>query len=689
MDVAAAPRTGVRALPRPATAPLAVGALVLLAGALHTLLAWRRPTPGYFPDEYMYAELGRSLAAGGAPLVRGEDGGLLTLLYPLFTAPAWLWDDVELAYRTIQGLNAFAMALAAVPAFLLARRLGVGDRLALAVAALTVALPELLYSSAVLAEPLAYPLALAAALAVVAALERPTLRNQLAVVGLGGLAAATRLQLAAIPLCYLAAAVVVGLRERRLRGLLREQRLAVGAISVALAAGLGLALTGPLGLYGDLGAYSLPLGTVLGGAGVNALVLAYAAGWAIVPAALLGLALALARPRSTGELAFGAYAAAFVPLLLLEAAAFGDAGRVQERYAIYALPLLCCLFALYAARGWPWLRAHALLAAGIATAAAVVPLAGYAAADGAGQSVVLASLTRLQDALGDVGLASLVYALTATALSALVLLSLRAGRGVATEVAVVATLAVAAVSTAAGFAHYQERREAVRAAYLPADPSWVDAAADGPVTLLVAPRSTRGDLHSTLFWNRSVGSLALLRGADRPDAFAAPAAEVDRAGRLDLPAGELVLADGHGSWLSFRDADRVAAAQTKTLWRPRGAPQLAALMTGRYYSGLVAAEGALRAWPAVPGGRLAAAIELELAAPPGAGPLPFAVELPDGTTLRRELAPGEPTLLRIPVCSIGPWKATYAAGGLAIVHGTRVGAVSAEPRLVDDPAACR
>lgn len=82
-----APLTHARALPRVATAPIAVAALVALSSVIHTALAWRRATPGYFPDEYMYAELGRSLLESGTPLVRGA-GGFLPLLYPLLTAPA-------------------------------------------------------------------------------------------------------------------------------------------------------------------------------------------------------------------------------------------------------------------------------------------------------------------------------------------------------------------------------------------------------------------------------------------------------------------------------------------------------------------------------------------------------------------------------------------------------------------------
>lgn len=684
MDVAAP--SYARVLPRIATAPLAVAAVVALSSVVHAVLAWRRPTPGYFPDEYMYAELGRSLLETGAPLVRG-DGGFLPILYPLVTAPAWLWDSVDLAYRSIQTFNAVAMSLAAVPVFLLARRLQVGDRLAVAAAALAVVLPDLLYSSTVLAEPLAYTLALAAAASVVAALERPLVRFQVAAVAFAGLASLTRLQLAVIPLCYLAAVLAGGVRERRVRAAVREQWLVCGATLGMLAAGLGAGLTGRIGLYGDLAAYRVDAGAAVRAIGPNALVLVYAAGWVIVPGALLGLALALARPRSRAEHAFGAFALAQIVLLLLQTAIVGDVGDVQERYAIYALPLLICLFALYASRGWPNLRAHALLAAALVTAAAAVPLAGYAAGGGSGQSHVLVALRQLEHQIGDVGLASLVFAAGTAMLSAVALTLARLSPRHASLVSLGLAGAVAAAITAGAFAHYQTARATLRAVYLPTDPGWVDAAADGPVTLVLAPRSARADVHTTLFWNRSVERLALLGGAAQPDAFAASHAAADATGRLDVPPG-LVLADGHGSTMLLRDAERVAAGPTKTLWRTAAAPQLELLLVGRYYSGLLADEGGIRAWPETAGGRLAARLELELSVPGGENPIDFQVKLPDGKTFERTIEPGIPQLVAIPVCAAGPWKAAFTTGGLALVHGTLVGLRAGEPRLVDDPAAC-
>jgi hypothetical protein len=685
-----APLTSSSALPRVAarltTPPFVLSGIVALSSLLQLMLAWRRPTPGYFPDEYMYAELGRSLLDSGSPLVRGESAHFLPLLYPLLTAPAWLWDDVEQAYRTIQAVNAVTMSLAAIPAFLLARRLRVGDRLALAAAALAVLLPELLYTSSVMAETLAYPLALATAAAAVAALERPTLRLQLAVLGFSGLATLTRLQLAVLPLCYLAAVFVVGRHDHRLRATVREHAVAVGAIGLALVAGLGAALAGTVGIYGDVTAYSVEPLVAVKGFGANALVLAYAAGWVIVPGAVIGLALALARPRSRAELAFGVFAVAELALLLAEASVVGDAGRVQERYAMYALPLVVVAFVLYASRGWPYLRANALLTGVAATAAAVVPLAGYAAGGASGQSVVLAALREAEAHLGGVGTASLAFALGAAALSALVLGVAWARRRLATPVAVALTAVAVLATTGAAFAQQRDTRALLRATYLPSNPSWVDATADGPVTLLVGPRSTRADLLGTLFWNRSVRQLALLDGADRPDAFAVLEPSVGGAGHLDVPAG-LLLTDMHGSTIVLRDAERIASGPTKTLWRPSGRPQLQLLASGRYFSGLMASDGGFRVWPREPGGELAGWLELELAAA-GTTPVPFEVELPGGRSLELTIPPRTPKLVRIPVCGRGVWSAGYASGSVGVVHGTRVGLRSSEPRLVNNPSAC-
>src|SRR5207244_3356674 len=81
-----------------------------------------------------------------------------------------------------------------VPAYFIARRL-VGRRSAVIVAALSVALPSVIYSTKVMTESLAYPLFLCAVLAMFRVVERPTLSRQLTVCVVIGLAALTRVQM--------------------------------------------------------------------------------------------------------------------------------------------------------------------------------------------------------------------------------------------------------------------------------------------------------------------------------------------------------------------------------------------------------------------------------------------------------------------------------------------------------------
>jgi hypothetical protein len=97
MVVAASTSVAARARIEVGTASL-LGGLVALSFAVRLVTGWLRATPNYFSDEYLYAELGRSLLESGRPLVRGVDVTFPALLQPLLTAPAWLADDVWVSY---------------------------------------------------------------------------------------------------------------------------------------------------------------------------------------------------------------------------------------------------------------------------------------------------------------------------------------------------------------------------------------------------------------------------------------------------------------------------------------------------------------------------------------------------------------------------------------------------------------
>ena len=125
-------------------------------------------------DELIYAELAKSLASDGEMLVRGVPTSGYSVLYPLAISPAFaLFDNLVDAYSAAKTINALLMSLAAVPAYLLARRVA-SERLSLLAAVLSVALPSLAYTGTITTESLFYPAALVVALLLVRYLERPT-----------------------------------------------------------------------------------------------------------------------------------------------------------------------------------------------------------------------------------------------------------------------------------------------------------------------------------------------------------------------------------------------------------------------------------------------------------------------------------------------------------------------------------
>ena len=175
----------VRATARRALWP--VTAVVAVSATVQALLALTMQSPWIVPDELIYSEFAKSMAAGHLPAVRGVTSLSYGVVYPLLIAPAWLLTRVTSAYQAAHLINAVLVSLAAVPAYLLARRF-VCHRRALAVSALVVVAPSTVYASTILVENALYPAFLLALLAIVRALERPTVPRQLAALAAIGLA---------------------------------------------------------------------------------------------------------------------------------------------------------------------------------------------------------------------------------------------------------------------------------------------------------------------------------------------------------------------------------------------------------------------------------------------------------------------------------------------------------------------
>jgi hypothetical protein len=670
--------------------------LIAIVGAsfiARMVVGWLRAVPALFPDEYTYAALGRSIAESGRPLVRGGSAHFPALLQPLVTAPAWLVGDVGLAYRLVQTIGALAMSLAAVPVFLLARRLGLSDRVALALAALAVLVPDLVYASFISSEALAYPLVLTAVYAATRALARPTRRAQLAFVLVAGLATLARIQFAALPVVFALAAVVLGARERRLKKALREQALALGLFLLAALAVFGSGPSRAFGVYrGVLDFHAGPM-SVGHWAALDAMTLAYAAGWIIVPGALLGLWLALARPRSREELAFGATAVLLAAALLLEAgvlqASLPLVNGIQERYVFYAVPLIGIWFALYASRGWPLRVPHLALAAVLVVVSVRLPLSGYAVAATVDGSPILYAVYWLTGKLGQPGNGAGVFAAAAGVMSVVAILASRRPR-LGTPVVLGLALLATGGASAGAVAFDVVNTGLAKRAFLPNDPSWVDRAGIGRVSLLQAYGGARNPSLQELFWNRSIDRVLLLPGAARIDRFGESRVRIAGDGSL-LAGGRVegsLLVDTYGSTVQLRGARMLEAGPTAALWVPAGQPRLALYALGRYHDGWLADAGGIYLWPAVTGGTLSGWLSMRLTAPPDAGPVTIRFRLPRGESTAVHVRPGAPERLSIAVCGDGDWYATFRSNVRGFVGLRAVSVRATAPVFTPSASAC-
>jgi Dolichyl-phosphate-mannose-protein mannosyltransferase len=159
-----------------------VAALVCVSAGTRFAIAQRYPGPWIFHDEVAYSDLGRSLGRTGSLAIRDVPGANgFGVVYPVLIAPAYaLFGHVPRAYEAARAINALVMSLAAVPVYLLARRL-VRPPLALLAAVLALALPAMAYTTAMMTENAFYPAFTLVVLAMYLALERPTILRQLLV----------------------------------------------------------------------------------------------------------------------------------------------------------------------------------------------------------------------------------------------------------------------------------------------------------------------------------------------------------------------------------------------------------------------------------------------------------------------------------------------------------------------------
>jgi hypothetical protein len=665
---ASLPRIRVRALsPR-----VALAGILALGTAAHALLGRLVPIPSVFPDEYLYSQLGRSLAHGDSLTVRGVPAHFFPVLEPLLTAPMWLAGSVETTFRLVQLENAFAWSLTALPVYWIARRLGAGTSLSLGVAAFAVSGPPALFAAMFLSEPFAYPLALGAIAAALAAFDRPSLRAQLVLLAFVGLATFDRLQLAALAPCIAVALVVVGLRERRLVAAIREQGLLVGLTAFAAVAGIGVAVVKGFGYY-QLAPHTAGALPALRFAGVSLYVVVFAAGIAIVPSAVVGLALALAKPRTRAELAFGALTASFLALTVVQCVLWGDVYRVQERYLGYLAPLLALAFVLRLTRRERRLAPELGVAALIAAVAAAVPLNGYATDSSHYLAPTLYAFARLQNEL-DPSTSALLFAAAATVLAFAGALARRAALPLALVASL--TLLVAGASWSGLLA------KDGRAKYLPVDKSWVDHAAPEGSTMLVVGKAFPGQSLATLVWNPGIARVVRMPGGRKIDWLDDPEVAVAASGAVRGVDGPVLVTCSSQTCVALRDAKAVATFAGTALWRPRAGAQLGAIVENRLHDGRVLEKGSMQVWGGTQ--RLSGWIVLRAGAPRELGAATVRV---DGKVFA--IPAGGERVVRVRACGAGPWRGSFVAAPVRVVAEQWQSPLLGMPRYVADPTACR
>lgn len=656
-----------RSLSRGLTARVGLTLVVATSFAVRVVASAAHPAPAYFPDEYLYTAIARSLGAGHAPSVRGAPAHFPALLEPILAAPLQALASPELAFRLTQMENALAMSLAAVPVYLLARRLSLGVRYALACAAFAIAIPDLVYASYTLADPIAYPFALGAIAAGVAALDRPTRGRQLLFLALALCATFARVQYVILPVAFVAASFAVDRRTA-----LRTQRLPLLLLAAPVLGALALGPSRALGYYSHV-AHLHVSGALVHWAATDLYLLAIATGVVLVPGALA----ALARPHGRRELGFAALATTFAAGLLFEAALYASnaetgTARFQERYLFSLLPLLPVAFGLYLKHGRPLRVPVALCSAALLLLSARIPLSGYAAGIGDSDSPFLFALARLERIVGTANASLVVAVLAAAGALGAVAVSRRGGG----RFAVGAAIAFAACASLGAIVNDAANARHVRAEYLPANASWVDASGLRDVTLVQTVGSPPNRATEQLYWNRSVTHEVRLGNALPTDVYPAPRVHAAPDGTLSGVRGN-VLFQAFAATAEFQNATLLARAGSFTLWSSESAPKLGLLEQGRYYDSWLARTGRLTVWPDATG-RSQGTLRFTLSLPPGAKPV----------TVRfgrasYDVEPGRQTTVVYTIDAHGPWSLAFAANGGTYLPDLRAVSVLSTPPLLD------
>jgi len=569
-------------------------AIVVGSFAVRAWLARGMLGPFIMVDELIYSELGRSLADSRELLVRDVPSRGYGFVYPALLAPVYAaFESLTDAYAAVKTLNALVMSLAAIPAYLLARRV-VGQGLALLAAVLAVSLPSLVYTGSVMTENAFYPVFLVCALLLALVLEQSTTARQVALLIAVGVAAATRVQAVVLVPALLTAPLLLALfRREGLRVTLRPYRVLYGVVIGAGATLLvaqvarGRSLPELLGAYSVVGESDYELGEVLRYALYHVAELDLYLGVVPVAATIVLVARSRSLDRPLQALLATALAVTFWLVLVVSAFASVFAQRIQERNLFVVVPLFLILLLAWVDRGAPRPRVVALVAAAASAALVLlIPFERFIDTSALSDTLMLLPWWSVQDHVGLEWVAELAFVLAVALAALFVLLPTR--YALALPLIVLAYYAAVfhpiwagehGVKQASAGAVFQGIRGAPR--------DWIDAALPDAAraAVLWTGRADRFTVNQNEFFNRTVGDIFYLR-QPTPGGVGETLVRIDpRDGLVRLPDGggfatEYLLTDGSVT----PDGEVVARDDLlgTTLWRVGGAVVSTTSIRGLY-----------------------------------------------------------------------------------------------------------
>jgi hypothetical protein len=566
--------------------------IVVLSVLGRLWLVHEMPGPYIFVDELIYSELAKSLADTGSFAIRGVPVHGYSILYPALIAPAYrLFDSLPDAYAAAKATNAVVMSLAAVPAWLLARRV-VGRWLALLAAALALVVPSMAYTATIVTENLFYPVALLFAWVLVLVLERPTLVR----VGLLAFVLVAAIATRSQALGFVAAAVLAPFVLALLRWdakVLRPFLPFVGAVVAIVLLVLGGQLLRGGSISDLLGAYS-----VVGEGGYDVgqvlrfwlwhveVVTLYVC---VVPVVALVVLLFQARRLAPALQAHLAATLSLVATSTLVVAAFASrfaSDRVQDRYLFVLAPLLVIVLLAWVELGAPRpvlaLGVGAVIAVGLVTA---FPYDRFVGEPAKSDSFSLIPLWTVNEYLvgGSYRLTVLLGALAFLA----VLVFVPARKAIAVPLVLFVLFVVLSQPVWAGpHGVLVAGRGALYTGIRGVDRDWIDrqVKGEGSVAVLWTGRADRFTVNQNEFFNRAVGDV-YYTVAPTPGGIGETAVRPGPDGTLRTAEGRTIdapyaLLDG-----SISPDGAIVAADLPlgiTLWRLEGPLSSTTSLTGIY-----------------------------------------------------------------------------------------------------------